>query len=401
MRGRGALGLGVLVGLAGALVRHSLFPRDWLPAPTGPYSIGTTVWTVIDQARPELFTGPGHPRTLTVQAWYPSAQAPGRVEPYLRDRRTFDAMLDYAHAPRWLLRYLAATPTHATTDAPPAEGRFPVVFFATGNMGYRGSNTVQVEELASHGFVVVTFDQPGTVGTALLADGRRIPYHGSAVVKPLVDASLTEPPARVPVLDGTSYPAGIAPYLAADPAVILDRLTAGDAPLGLAAHLDVDRVGAFGMSLGGVTVSQWCATDPRPTACLFLDAPMTQEALDRGLLVPAAWLTRPATDMTSEGWSEVDVRRFADSQRALFDTTQAPAWYAEISGRKHTDLTDAPFGSPLLALAGLTSPGDGRHVHEVMRHVARDFFAHTLAAAPNAGVLDAPPWPDVTVARHP
>ncbi|WP_052462494.1 alpha/beta hydrolase [Nigerium massiliense] len=184
--------------LAGAV----LVPRDFLPRPTGPYPIGTTVFTVSDAAREDIFA-PGRPRTLTVQAWYPAAPgSSGPVEPYLRDRDALAGLLDYAGAPRWLLWYLASSPTHALTDAPPAEGRFPVVVVLTGNMGYRQSQTIQVEELVSRGFVVVGLDQPGTASSALLEDGRRIPYAGWTVAKPLIDQSI-DPVSPAPTLRGT------------------------------------------------------------------------------------------------------------------------------------------------------------------------------------------------------
>ena len=39
-------------------IQYRLFPRHFLPEPTGPYPIGTTVWTVVDESRPEIFTAP-------------------------------------------------------------------------------------------------------------------------------------------------------------------------------------------------------------------------------------------------------------------------------------------------------------------------------------------------------
>ena len=310
---------------------------------------------------------PGYLRTLTVQAWYPTvSDAEGKIEPYVRDGQIFKSLLETFGAPGWLLNYLSKATTHGITDAPPAPGSFPVIFFASGNLGYRSSNLVQVEELVSHGFIVITFDQPGTFATSLLEDGRRIPYGGFELVGPLVDASLDEPPSQVLTLNGKVYS---------------------------------DGIGAFGISLGGVTISEWCATDSRVDACLFLDAPMTRTAGETGLNIPAAWLTRPASDMAAENWPEVEVRRYAKSQRDLYENTRAQAWYIEVAGRKHADFTDVPFGSPIWALFGVTSQGDGSVTHEIMRSVTRDFFLTTLVGK-DPGVLLENPWTEVIIEHH-
>ncbi|WIM71887.1 hypothetical protein QP028_10190 [Corynebacterium suedekumii] len=163
-----------LVILVTALVAIFCFRLDFLPRPTGPHHIGTTVFTVVDENRPEIFTSGDHPRTLTVQVWYPTTAIQGPTEPYVRDAKAFAGVLDAVRLPHATLGYLSLAQTHALTDAPIAEGSFPVVFVLTGNLGYRQSNTVQVEELVSRGFAVIGIDQPGTVSSALLEDGRRI-----------------------------------------------------------------------------------------------------------------------------------------------------------------------------------------------------------------------------------
>src|SRR4051794_22853397 len=58
-----------------------------LPAPTGAYKVGTTVWHVTDKARPETFAGAGVQRQVEVLAWYPAAPAAsgGEPAPYLRE----------------------------------------------------------------------------------------------------------------------------------------------------------------------------------------------------------------------------------------------------------------------------------------------------------------------------
>lgn len=376
----------------------SLIPRPFLPAPTGSYLIGTTVAEVVDVSRRELFAPGARPRTLPTQIWYPAAAPSDRPEPYVRDPHVFDGILDLVHLPRALARLWGRLPSHATVDAPVAPGRFPVVVISQGNLGYRQSQSVQVEELVSHGFIVVSLDQPGVIGSALLSDGTRIPYRGGSVLKPLIDQSI-EPQREAPRLDGTPFPVGLASYLAADPRAVLDWLGTESNPL--RASMDLDRVGAMGMSLGGYTSAQWCTTDLRVKACLIMDAPMTIDAVAKGFSVPTLWLTRPASDMAAEGWPPVEVRHNYGTQRAAYQGAKAPAWFVTVSGLFHADLTDAPYGAPGLSLVGMTSKNAGSEVHEIVRRISVDFFDRALRGATRASSLDAPPSPRVRVeSRH-
>lgn len=390
----------------------AVMPVRFLPAPTGPHAIGTFTFTVTDASRPELFTDdPNDVRTLPAQVWYPAEPVPGaRTEPYVRDAGAFRGLTDFAGLPEWSLSYLGVAETHAIPDAPPAAGgTFAVIVFFSGTMGYRQSNLVQVEQLASHGFAVIAIDQPGTASSVLLPDGRRIGFAGWPVVSPLVDQS-SDPVEPAPTLDGVPFERGIAEYLARDGAAVLDHAAALNGAGPLAGRLDLEHVGAFGMSLGGLVVSQWCADDERVDACMIIDAPVALHALDHATRAATLVLTRPLADMLAEGWVTSEAERYDSMQRAWSASAGGPSWYVEVGGLFHADFTDAPFGSPLPALTGMTSARAGGHAHEVMRAVATDFFGRALeiggpgasgAAASIENVLDDPPWPDVTVESRP
>ena len=73
--------------------------------------------------------------------------------------------------------------------------RFPVLIFAPSWTGRRNQNTVQAEELASHGFVVVgietttTLDQPAQRGQELLAALRWATGSSPTAVRSHIDPS--------------------------------------------------------------------------------------------------------------------------------------------------------------------------------------------------------------------
>ncbi len=103
---------------------------------------------------------------------------------------------------------------------------------------------------------------------------------------------------------GVSLPNGralndgsIVPYLAKDVGFALDRLPAlnqTDPNRILTGKLDMQRVGAVGVSLGGIEVGEACRVDARLRACLMMDAPMPTDVVDAGLRQPSMWLARDA-----------------------------------------------------------------------------------------------------------
>ncbi len=406
-------GAGVAFGVLGLMLTAVLalmFPMHFLPQPSGDEPIGTRATMVTDYARRESFTAEaGNARRLMLQVWYPAdLAADGSMEPYLRDAGVFAAVSAMFGMPRFLMNYLTLARTHAYTDAEPARegGPWPVVVFVSGNAGFRQSNTIMVEELVSHGYVVVGIDQPGTAGSVLFPDGRRVDYVTPEVARPLIDQSV-EPRPEAPLLHGRAFPDGVIPFLSADVSFVLDELERWNAEGFLAGRLDLDRVGVMGVSLGGIVAADVCAAERRMVACLALDAPMTRRTLELGLDRPTMWLTRSPDDMAAEGWPPSVIERHA-TQRAAFASSRAEAWYAEVAGTFHMNFTDAPYGSPLFRWLGHDGPIGGDRAHLVVRGAALAFFRATLAASKEsrrqgAAILDDPAtanFPELRVERH-
>src|SRR5215208_524785 len=141
----------------------------------------------------------------------------------------------------------------------------------------RQMNTFLVEELVSHGYVVVAIDQPYTATDVVFPDGRQAEGLPFEQTKPLARQSFL-PAERAPTLNGRTFQEGIVPYLAQDVSFALDRLAVLNQadPNGiLSGRLDLQRAGIFGPSGGGLVGGEACRLETRRLrACLFLDAPM-------------------------------------------------------------------------------------------------------------------------------
>ena len=154
-------------------------------------------------------------------------------------------------------------------------------------------------DLVSHGYVVVALDQPGVAAAVVFPDGHQAAGLTLAQFQPVVRPSYM-PQICHPPLGGLPQPGGkapsdnsIVPYLARDVAFALDQLaTLNQAdPAGiLAGKLDLQRVGAFGISLGGIVVGEACRIDPRLRACLMMDAPASIGVVRAGLKQPGMWI---------------------------------------------------------------------------------------------------------------
>jgi predicted dienelactone hydrolase len=256
-----ASGLG-LAAAAPASARRRFTGGYTLPAPTGPERIGTVSLHLRDTTRTDPWVPSRPVREIMVQLWYPAQHtrdfphapwlSPGAV-PHFAETFGFPA------------DRIRATVTHGSAGAPVARrpGGHPVLLYSPGLGGDRGTGTALVEDLASHGYLVVTIDHTH--------DASEVEFPGGRV----------EVAALPPELDDDVIKL-VADVRTADARFVLDQLAAlqsgrnPDAgrrrlPDGLAGALDLKRAGMFGHSLGGSTAAATMHADPRVKAGADLD----------------------------------------------------------------------------------------------------------------------------------
>ncbi len=353
--------------------------------PTGPYEIGTVTYHWVDEFRSEVFSSdPKSRRELMVQVWYPAKQGSTLPSvPYVPDADTLSAAQGKLHNwPTFLLGHLKYVRTNARLSAAVAEDRshFPVLLFLEGITGYRQMNTFQTEELVSHGYIVVAIDQPYVAATVVFPDGREIAGLSKDQMNPLIQQSIT-PVEPVPVLNRMSLNDGIIPYFAQDVVSTLnqlDKLNKADPNGNLAGRLDFERIGIFGVSLGGIIVGEACRVDRRLRACIVMDAPMTARVVHEGLLQPTMWITHDPQTMRNEGWSQFDIDQHQATMRSAFKGLANNGYFVQVDGMFHVNLTDVPLFSPLLSWSGMTGPEGGKRAHNIINAYSVSFFDEYL-----------------------
>ncbi|MFI9805750.1 alpha/beta hydrolase family protein [Streptomyces sp. NPDC052301] len=171
--------------------------------------------------------------------------------------------------------------------------RLPVIVYSHGASSHRGDHTIMIQELASHGYVVVTVDHTYDTFTEF-PDGR--------VVIP------TEVP---PFLGPRDFAADLRFLLNC-----VEQLAAGRSPdvdgrplpQGLLGALDPQCIGAFGWSKGGTATALTMLADQRVRAGLSVDGPMQPTIttdLERPFMMMTADFTRAAMPDVAEFWTHL------------------------------------------------------------------------------------------------
>ncbi len=347
-------------------------PVPHLPEPTGPYPIGTFSAALTDANRTMQYgPEPQAPRRIMVQVWYPAAEVPSntRPAPWLDHIDLLGpAIARWLGLPGFALNHVRLTRTHAYPQAPLAaeNAPFPVLLFSHGWGGFRAQNTFQMEELASHGYIVIAFDHT---------------YGAVGVVFPDGEVAFNDPNA----LPGDERDALLVQQWAQDMRYALSLLTdtAPDSPLAtLQPYADLERVGALGHSTGGGAVILFCQMEPRCKAALGMDpylSPLPLSNLEAGF-------DAPYMAMFSQAWpSEKNDRLFVD----LRAHHPARLYEIRLQGTAHYDFTDLPAASPLAPYIGLKGPLNGQRVQHIVRTYSTAFFDNTLKGVPSP-LLDGP-----------
>src|SRR6202035_3348510 len=193
--------------------------------------------------------------------WYPAAPALSqKTSEYLPAywRRALEQHEGFILS-KLLSRDLARVETHSWSDADVSrkQAMYPVVILRAGGGALSSDFTSLAEDLASHGYIVVSFDAPYRTVITAFPDGRVA--------------------TRATGGDFDAMPSSATQHLVtqlmsawiADFKFVLDQLqelNANDRTGRFKGKFDMQKVGIAGHSLGGATAAQFCHDDPRCTA---------------------------------------------------------------------------------------------------------------------------------------
>jgi len=365
-------GLGLL---AIAAVLGTAFPIFELPAPTGSYPVGTATLHLVDNTRKDPRTDRADGcRELMVQLWYP-AEIGGPVASY---RTTSETSLK--------TRHLALVRTHAVHGAQVANSpaRHPVLLFSPGSGGRRNHNTVQAEELASHGFVVAAMDHPYDTDIVVFPDGRTARCAGD-------ESADVEESLRVRT---------------ADAVFVLDELerrNQADQSGLLTGRLDMTRCGVFGHSFGGAVAAELCQIDPRVAAGINFDGSIYGEAARHGYRKPFLFFIEDVPLPTADDIAKAPVAKrpeliatVNDYQTLRRASSMQQGQWITIRGARHVNYCDSPLYSPIWRLAR-GGPIRPERAEKIINAYVVSFFKRQLTSEEDGLLTVPPPFPEVMI----
>ncbi|MFF5227738.1 alpha/beta hydrolase family protein [Dactylosporangium sp. NPDC000521] len=281
-----------------------------LPAPTGRHHLGTVALHLADRSRPDPWVPAERVRELMVQLWYPAPDARRLpLAPWVSP--AFAALVNPPGSGYELPL------THARLGAPALPGRRPVVLYSPGFGVERTASTAVAEELASHGYIVVTIDHTHDSPLVEFPDGR-------------VARSAVPPPTGEPGEEDRLIAKALAARVA-DTRFVLDWLARPQRalPSGLWYAMDQRAIGMIGHSLGGTTAAETMLEDGRVKAGCNLDGAMSGRVMTEGL-------DRPFLLVGSEGHGRAGDETWA----AFWAVLRGPRLELQLRDSGHMSFTD-------------------------------------------------------------
>ena len=358
---------GLMLDFAAIFLCISL-PIFEIPTPTGPYRVGTITKYFLDTERLDPFADkPNAPRELMVQIWYPTDNSSiGSVAPY-RDRRITSA---------WDARF-AMVKSHSLIGVALSQSiaKYPVLLYMPSWDGIRTESTFLVEDLASHGYIVVGIDHPYSSAITVFPDGRiaRRKFSGG---EDYSSQSAFETFVRV-ADEQVEIRARDATFVLDE----LQKLNAEGSSDVLAGRLDLTRLGILGTSFGGTAAAETCRRDRRCKAGVDLGGMVAGHSATEGTTAPFLFVLEKPTAFSQSSYAPGSSKQreleFTTHQFAqIKDSLAKSGGYLVVVAMNHANFFDLPFYSPWRA-----GSDDPRHFVRILRKYTLAFFDGRLGGA--------------------
>lgn len=325
-----------------------LFPFNPLPKPNGEFNVGSKIFTWTDTTRQEWFTlnDTTDYRRLVAQIWYPSIQEPmTKPMPYIDfiEKRIpvlanqlsdhLNLYLPIIHKklrlPHFFVKHFNNMLSFAYEGLDIIEKeQLPILIFSHGLGGMRTQNSVYIQQLASHGYIVVAMDHSYDANISIFSNGE-VALFNSDIPEYLSTNEKNE--IRFSQLRTRSQ----------DVSFIINQLVLlnSDIQSEFLNKFSIENIGVFGHSFGGTTSIYASIIDPRIKACLALDPwyePLPKKIIESGL-------TKPFLHIGQEYWdSELNY----EIRDEIVKNSTTSSFISTIKGSKHPDFIDFPLMVP-------------------------------------------------------
>ncbi|GAF63348.1 putative hydrolase [Bacillus sp. TS-2] len=330
--------------------------------------MGTQSFEIVDDHREEKWVTEKAPRRLMVQMWYPTdGVKDGQKAPYHSHPALY--MKDFSKEngiPGFLLQSFVKQETFAWEKAPLLKSNksFPVLLFSHGYGSNRSQSQFQMNELASHGYIVISIDHTYYSLGTVFPDGS---------IPGLNDAPFSQEPEIMDpyVIEWSEDAQSVANWV--------EEVNAGS----IADHswleqlegkLDLNRLGYLGHSFGGAAASHTLAVDSRFKVGINMDGFPYGDAYQLGVNQP--FLTMISDEELLP--LLIDDAQYLDEFYEKIEEISGKDYMISIDGALHMDFTDFPLLSPITSWIGMTgkvaAEEQHAHINETILHFLEQYL---------------------------
>ena len=341
-------------------------PFNEVPKPTGDKNIGTESIELIDIDRLEWFTeDPQDLRKIMIQIWYPTDDLDGEKELYIDyGELRIEALASQFDYSPFLFKKLIDVETNSIKKAEPStQSSFPLIIFSHGLGGNRTQNTVIIEELTSHGYVVIAIEHAYDANISIFDNGDVADYRSGINYERRNTQKITPEEfwaIRLPQLETR----------AEDVSYIIDQLELGNLPENIVNIIDLENIGVFGHSFGGATSIYSSYNDHRIDACINLDGWMVvvpDEIVDNGINKNFMYLGQ-------EQWDE----KLNYQKLDKFIKSNTKSSKILIPNTTHYDFSDAPHMTKVAKLLNKSGKVKSKNLKNILNELIILFFNQNL-----------------------
>ncbi|MGQ1891944.1 alpha/beta hydrolase family protein [Thermophagus sp. OGC60D27] len=279
-----------------------VLPVFSLPTPTGKYKIGSDYIHLKTDREEKITENSDDKRELMIKVWYPAEVKNEEKEPYLNDGERIGFAEKYG-LPKSTFNYLDYVETHTYKSPEVANGKFPVLIFSHGYYSIASGYYAIIEELVSHGYIVMninhTYESTGT----LFPDGTIQLYHkeydekhvstqqmGELAWKSRQDFNNAKTEEEKLLISNhilkNYIAAEITKRWSKDISSVINELDTWNKASFLANHIDTNKIGVCGHSQGGSAIGQSILENNRIVAGVSLDGVQWGDMIDSTLTKP-------------------------------------------------------------------------------------------------------------------
>jgi Platelet-activating factor acetylhydrolase, isoform II len=367
----------------------------FLPKPTGEFFVGTQNLFFTDNSRKEKLTvRGGDKRMLQVKIWYPSDVKGETENMYLKDYSAETLWANYKvfNDSKSFFDSLKHYKTFSYENIPISNKQksFPLIFFSQGfYFGLDDYYTALMENLASHGFIVVSITHPYDQVIANTADGKVLNINKWRMTKAYFQWKKVEwLHKKTPDTNNAkqvnrilkAYLRGMKVFRRSvnlwvkDVQFVMDTLerinnfSVGNKFYG---KLDFSKVGTLGQSVGGAVSGQLCYVEDRMKAGVNLDCFQFGDLYDHEM-------NKPFMLMQSDSYPLWQI-----ANKVIYSKTN-PFYSIKIKNSRHFIFSDCSifpvkFNDKLKDLVG---EGDKYENVKLINEYLVDFYNHYLNNTP-------------------